>query len=204
MDSLKDLTTFLKTRANGASMSELREVFSDEKELKKFISIGLTNELIIKDGEKRGTRYYSAGMKISREEPKKQTKEKSEKSTVEDHGVECSGWSDIDVYLNSDKPINGQGVFSRHENIGNNNINKPVEFLNSRRKIDTVYIQYDKQKKRNVISQNESIILNNKIAFARDGKNYKMTFFRADNASFKVEEYGGYEELREAIRSIMK
>lgn len=205
MDSVKDLTSFLKTRQNGASMSELKEVFSDEKELKRFIQLGLDNEVIFKDGEKRGTRYYSSGMSVNKtKEDKKQTKESKSKEDERQPLVECSGWGDIDVYLNSNKPINGQGVFSRHENIGTNNINKPIEFLNSHRKIETVYIQYDKSSKKNVIVQKEIAILNNKIAFKRDGRNYKLIFFRADNSSFTHEECGGYEDLREKIRGMLK
>lgn len=203
MDSLKDLTSFLKKRQNGASMSELKEVFSDEKELKKFIQLGLENEVIFKDGEKRGTRYFAIGMSPSKTE-KKEDKKQQSKNTESAPDVECSGWADIDVYLSSNKPINGQGVFSRHENIGNNNINKPIEFLNSHRKIETVYIQYDKPSKKNVIVQKEIAILNNKIAFKRDGRNYKLIFFRADNSSFTHEECGGYEDLREKIRGMLK
>jgi hypothetical protein len=206
MDSLKDLTSFLKQRESGASMGELKDVFSDEIELKKFIKIGLDTEVIVKDGEKRGTRYYIAGSKIiskkvepTTNNPKKKDKNKVNKDSDEYSYESTLDHKNIDIYLNSDKPMNGMGVFTGITKFGTHKTNNFKNFLTSGREIKTDFIMYVKSLKKNKIVEQLVDKQYNKIAIRKEGRKFLVIYHNNETSKRHEEELVSYEELREFI-----
>lgn len=202
MDSLKDLTTFLKTRENGASMGELKEVFSDEVALKGFIKSGMELELIFKEGEKRGTRYYIAGSQASDKPTEKKVK-KEKKTSNEDEAYENTlDHKDLEVYLNSDKPINGMGVFSKLIRFGERSSSDPQRFpnfLSCGSVLKQNFVMYSKIEKKNLIVEESEHKQINKIALRREGRKFFVVYYGTDKR--EEEEFSSYEDFREFLRS---
>jgi len=195
MDSLKDLVTHLKTCSNGASMGELREVLPDEFLLKQFVKAGLDSESIFSEGKKRGTRYYAKGMAVTtvkQETPKKQ--EEVYEDTLEH--------SDLDAWLKSDKPIPGQGVFTKKVKFGKDD-DKLTSFLKAGVVVDQFYVSYDKVAKKNVVVAKVSQTVYNRIGFRQIGRKFSIQKYNTHNGSFVVETFDGYEEFREHLRVLL-
>jgi hypothetical protein len=203
MDSLKDLIAFLKTRENGASMGELKEVFSDEVTLKAFIKSGLELEMIVKEGEKRGTRYYAAGLKVSNKpvEKKNKKEKKNSKEEAEESYENTLDHKDMDIYLNSDKPINGMGVFSKLVKFGEYKTDnkKFINFLNCGSILKQSYVMYSKIEKKNLIIEEHEYKQINKIALRREGRKFFIIYFGTDKR--EEEEFSNYEDFREFLLS---
>lgn len=184
MDSLKDLTNFLKTQSFGASFSELKAVFNDEGELRSFIKIGLENGVINKEGEKRGTRYFVGTL--------------SEKVTKEETTFE-QATTDMEVFLKSDKPCLGQPYFSTVERFGEDD--KTIsKFLASGVKITQTTLMYNKAAKRNEIISQKVNYHYNQISLSQEGRSFIFTKFYAENCKQKKEVFGDYDDFREFIR----
>ena len=185
MDSLKDLTNFLKTQTSGASFSELKAVFNDEAELRSFIKLGLANEVIQKDGEKRGTRYFvgTLGEKVVKEE------------TVFEQAT-----TDMEVFLKSDKPCLGQPYFSTVERFGEGD-KTIAKFLASGVKIIQTTLMYNKISKRNEIIDQKINYHYNQISLSQEGRNFIFTKFYAENCKQKREVFGDYDDFREFLRA---
>ena len=185
MDSLKDLTSYLKTRSDGASFSELRNVFNDEGELKSFIKIGLENGVIQKEGEKRGTRYFVG---------------KITKKPVNDENDFEQATSDIQVFLKSDKPCIGQPYFVTVTPFGESDKNLK-KFLESGVVIRQTLIGYNKELQKNEIILEENRFRYIQVSFCQRGRNFIVTkYYAGYSKPNELEEFSEYEELREFIR----
>lgn len=201
MDSLKDLTSFLKTRENGASMGELKEVFSDEVSLKAFIKSGLELQVIHKEGEKRGTRYYFAGLESSNKPIEKKTKKEKKNSSEEESYENTLDHKDMDIYLNADKPINGMGVFTKLLRFGERGTDprRFINFLNCGSILKQNYVMWSKVEKKNLIVEESEHKQINKIALRREGRRFFVVYYGTDKR--EEEEFSNYEEFREFLRS---
>lgn len=185
MDSLKDLTSYLKTRSDGASFSELRNVFNDENELKSFIKIGLENGVIQKEGEKRGTRYFVGSIV---------------KKPIDDEVDIEQAASDIQVFLKSDKPCPGQPYFVTVTPFGESD-KSLKKFLESGVVIKQTLIGYNKETKKNEIIIEENRYRYNQVSFSQRGRNFLVTkYYAGHTKDCDYEEFSDYEELREFIR----
>lgn len=211
MDSLKDLTDFLKTRDNGASFSDLREVFQNEDEIKSFIKIGLENEVIFSTGQRRGMRYYAKG-KVPKEstttqsqpQPKVKDKKKEKKETIsETFETDLEINNDINIYLQSDKPIPGQGVFTEVVKFGDDDGKSIRKFLSSGMTVKTYFIEYDKYQKRNVVTQYMEDKMFNKIALRYEERRFVIEKIYVTGEGKKSEVFKNYDEFRELVRSLI-
>ena len=200
MDSLKELVEFIKTRSDGVTFSDLRDVFKDENEIKNFIKSGLDLGVINKTGEKRGTRYYVGTPPASSpksDEPKKIVKKIKEENS-DDTDIEHN---DIEVYLKSDKPLTTTVMIPERTYFGEfgPSIKK---FLQSGMVIVNKFLQYDKVQKRNVIFHTEELKLYNKIAFRKEGRDFNVIKYNVRNGNKpECESFKDYEEFREFIRA---
>ena len=189
MESLKELDDFLLKRG-GASYSELKSVFTDEVSLKKFIKLGLENERIIKDGEKRGTKYYSA------------KGDKSTQTQNEDYkDYEPSG--NADAYLNLDKPLSGVATIINEKTFGPGGTLNVKKFLESGKTIETLEIGYSKAEKRNVILDKSELHRFNTLGFRKVDGEFVLAKYDHFSGTVKQETFPDYEEFREAIRSFV-
>lgn len=187
MDSLKDLTQFLKTQASGASFGELKNVFADEAQLKLFIKSGLDLGIIQKEGQKRGTRYFVGTI--------------TKKVEVEENAFE-KATSDMEVFLKSDKPVIGQPYICKITSFGTSD--KSIkQFLDAGVAIRQTTIAYNKQTKKNeIICDNEKTYYN-MISFSHEGKNFIFTKFFVETTKQEREIFPDYESFREHIRSVL-
>ena len=194
MNSLKELTDFLKTRDNGASFSELREVFQNEDEIKQFVKAGISNEVMFTTGLKRGTRYYAKG-KVPHKSVEKPTPKQ------EDYESDLEITTDMNVYLQSDKPISGQAVISDIACFGEKDTNNIKKFLMSGVSNRSHYIEWDKALKRNVVVQVIEHKIYNKISIRNEGRsNFVFEKVYAKDAKKETRTFGDYEEMREFLR----
>ena len=186
MESLKDLTNFLKTQSSGASMGELKAVFNDEAELKKFIKLGLDNGVILKEGEKRGTRYFVGSI--------------SKKTDREESSDFVKATTDVEVYLQSDKPCIGNPYIVKVTKIGEPG--KTIkQFLESGVIIKGTIIGYNRASKRNEVVFEDERYHFNKISFSVQDRKFIFTKFFAENAKQEQEVFQSYDEFREFIRA---
>lgn len=204
MKNLKELTDFLKTRENGASFSELKEVFSNEEEIKNFIKTGLSNEVIFKNGEKRGTRYYALGKTPTNSTPTTKTgvtTNKTEKSS-EVESEDDLDRKDLEVYLKSDKPIHIPVTITEVTYFGDDNPSIK-KFLQSGMIVTHKTIGFDKQTKRNTVINTEIVKHYNKIAFRHEGRKFLFVKYNMKNVKEKteIETFSDYEEFREYVRA---
>lgn len=193
MNNLKELIKYLKNQENGSSMSELKEVCPEDA-LKQFLKTGLESGEIFTEGKKRGTRYYAKGatpvVKATKEKP----------SEVEEYANSLEH-EDLDFYLKSDKPIPGQGVFTKVINFGKDDDNI-TSFLKAGVVIEQYYIQYDKIQKKNIIAQKTTHTIYNRIGIRQQGRNFILQKFYSHGNTIKVESFKNYEDLREQIRAL--
>lgn len=193
MDSLKELIVHLKICENGASSGELKEFFNDESLLKQFLKAGIDNEQIFTQGKKRGTRYYAKGASVivaPIKEPKK--------TEVDDY-ADSLEHTDIDQYLKSDKPMAGQGVFTKVIKFGKDD-NKLSSFLKSGVVVEQSYIQWSKEEKRNIVVEKASHTIYNKIGIKQEGRKFILQKYNSHNNHIEAETFGDYEDMREHLR----
>jgi len=199
MDSLKELTDFIKTRSEGVSFSDLREVFKDEDEIKAFIKSGLDLGVIGKIGAKRGTRYF-VGTAPTAESIKSSIVNKVEKNKSEDNNESDLDHNDIEAYLKSDKPLTTVMVPTRtYFGEFGPSIEK---FLQSGMVVVNQFIQYDKVQKRNVIFHTEEMKIYNKVAFRKEGKYFMFIKYNVKNIiKPDIEQFKYYDQFREHVRA---
>lgn len=193
MDSLKELVAHLKTCENGASSGELKQFFTDESLLKQFLKAGLDSGSIFTEGKKRGTRYYAKGATVIAapiKEPKK--------TEVDDYADSLDS-SDVEVWLKSDKPIPGQGVFTKIMKFGKDEP-KLTSFLKSGVVIEQSYVQWSKELKRNIVVEKSSHTIYNKIGIKQEGRKFILQKYNSHNNNIEAETFGDYEDLREHLR----
>lgn len=200
MDSLKELTNFLKSKgSNGASFSDLKDVFQNEDEIKSFIKMGLENEVIIKTGAKRGTRYYSSTVTPNESKPQP-TKEDKKNNKKEDSNYEpsCEKGGTLESYLQSDKPVVGIPVITETRYFGTTE-NLPKS-LQSGMVVKQYYLEYDKKSKRNIIAQEIESVIYNRVSLKREGRLFVVEKFDTKSAQFTRVEFKSYEAMREYVR----
>lgn len=191
MNSARELANYLKTLDSGAAMSDLIRAFPDDSiSLKQCIKYGLENGMIIKDGEKRGTRYYVAEKFVPKEKPK----EIEDNTTLEHY--------DLDAYLNSNVPIRGQAVITNLTKFGRNE-ESLYNFLNSGTCLESIYIQYDKIAKKNIITEKLTRIQYNKIKISFHNDMFIFTKHNVQTGKTEEESFRLYEDLREYLRSLL-
>lgn len=205
MESLKELTDYLKTvKENGASFSDLKDIFKDEAEIRNFIKIGLENTVIIKTGEKRGTRYYSSNFTPNEKVPEKEiqpTKRQDKKNVKESENYESNyeKGKELDFYLQSDKPVIGIPVITKTTFFGD--CKNLIHFLQAGIIVRQCYLEYDKKIKKNIIVQEIENKIYNRVAIRRDGRTFFLDEINVQNATTKRSEFKNYELLREYIRA---
>lgn len=193
MDSLKELVNHLKLQTNGASSGELKELFQDESLIKQFLKAGIDSGSIFTEGKKRGTRYYAKGMVptiVDKPEPKK--------TEVDDY-ADSLEHSDVETYLKSDKPIPGQGVFTKVMKFGKDD-NKLSSFLKSGVVVEQFYVQYSKEEKKNVVVEKTSHTVYNKIGIKQIGRKFILQKSNSHDNTIEAETFLDYEDLREHLR----
>lgn len=192
MNNIKELITYLQTLENGASMGELKIAFPDEDlSLKQFIKSGLEHGSIIKDGEKRGTRYYAKGKTIA-----------SKEQSIKQEEYDDLERNDLDAYLKSDKPINGQALIVNVVKFGRPS-ESLIHFLNAGITVENFYIQYDKTIKKNIITDKIINTKFNKIKITWRDNVFTFTKYDMHTNKHEVETFKLYEDLREHIRAIL-
>ena len=185
MDSLKELDDYLKKKPNGMSLGELKEVFADEASLKKFTKAGLDCGRIIKEGEKRGTKYFSASV---------------DKASVDLTNAKDYETEGLNAYLSSDKPVPGTAFFVNEKPFGPGGSKNIRNFFMSGKVVENIFVSYDKALKKNVVCERSDMCRNNTIGFKVENREYVMTKYDHFAGSVKKETYESYEEFREAIR----
>lgn len=204
MESLKELTDYLKTvKENGASFSDLKDIFKDEAEIRNFIKIGLENTVIIKTGEKRGTRYYSSNFtpneKVIESQPANKKQEKKNLKESEDYESNYEKGKELDFYLQSDKPVVGIPVITKTTFFGD--CKNLLHFLQAGIIVKQYYLEYDKKIKKNIIVQEIENKIYNRVAIRRDGRTFFLDEVNVQNATTKRNEFKNYELFREYIRA---
>lgn len=204
MESLKELTDYLKTvKENGASFSDLKDIFKDEAEIRNFIKIGLENTVIIKTGEKRGTRYYSSNFtpneKVAESQPANKKQEKKNFKESEDYESNYEKGKELDFYLQSDKPVVGIPVITKTTFFGD--CKNLLHFLQAGIIVKQYYLEYDKKIKKNIIIQEIENKIYNRVAIRRDGRTFFLDEVNVQNATTKRNEFKNYELLREHVRA---
>ena len=202
MDSLKELTDFLKKQDNGASFSELKNIFGNEDQIRQFAKIGLENEVIFTTGQKRGTRYYANGktpLAKSEVTNKKEKKvEKEDSVYVPDFDVT----TDVNAFLQSDKPIPGQGVVTDVIAFGDKDTDNIKKFLSGGITTKTHFIEWNKSLKRNVVTQVTEHKIYNKIGIRCNGKrDFVFEKVYAKDGRKEQKAFNDYEEFREYLRA---
>ena len=187
---LSDLLDFVKTRSeDGATLGEIQSFLEieDKVEAKNLINNALNRNLISKTGEKRGTRYLPVSGAESSEE--------------DNDKLPPIGNNSLDTYLNDATPLH-DAVITHIENIlpfkKPNNLN---EFIQNGRKIISYYINYDYDKKRNVITETQEVQRMNHFVIKENGcviEKFNQITGITERISFP-----SYEELREELRLML-
>ena len=208
MDSLKELTDFLKKQDNGTSLGELKNTFGNEDQIRHFVKLGLENDLIFMTGKKRGTRYYAKGKvpnnNISNNTENNKTSKKENKKKDEEtvYVPDFDVTTNVNVFLQSDKPIPGQGVVTDVTTFGEKDTENIKKFLSAGTLIKTTYISWNKNLKRNVITEVSEHKIYNKIGVkCEDSHNFIFEKIHSKNGNKEQKLFKDYEEFREYLRA---
>ena len=183
--NVKELVTYLASR-NGLGMAELKQLVTDESELKRIIQSGLDLGSIIKEGEKRGTKYFAA-------EGRQESSSEIIEDDLDKHGM--------NEYLASKKPIPGIGYFCFEEKINPEMTKNPNVFktIQGGKRLKMINIIHDKDLMRNVICDENIEETYNSFGIFRDGNTFYVLVIRGTEQE-RIE-FPDYEELREWLRA---
>ena len=191
MSQLNDLLDFIKTRMpEGVTFGEVQSYLEieDKVEVRNLLTEALDKNIITKIGERRATHYVARADAVI--------------AAIDEDDDSIIGNKALETYLLDTTPVH-EAVIVHIENIVKFKTPKTLlQFIQNGRRIITYIINYDRDKKKNVVTEKTEIVRMN--YFSIRGKEFIIEKFDQIANKKEIIPGGSYEELREELTINLK
>ena len=191
MSLLSDLLDFIRTRMpEGVSFTEVQDYLeiTDKVEVRNLITDALDRNLIIKIGEKRGTRYLNRN---------------GATLTDDDSDVSFNDNKAVETYLADPTPLCCTTILGIEKIIKFEKPKNLNEFIQNGRIITSYLLDWDYEKKKNVVIDTTKVVRMNYFTIKHNEKEPVIEKFDQINSKREELSFPSYEELREELRVLL-